>query len=269
MPVWKPNSRAPTFEDMPPLISVAEADEDDDIPDLISDEDLLKLHISRMTIMSIDACYSYKFTAPPAPKTAGLQRGEEYASMDFLLSSQHTWIQTLSINVPCRHQTKLRAKLNFESELQNSNEKNIHRCFPSNEFAIVRDNEICFLFGQVQPAEGERRCEIRQDKVHALSIDERPGGGCTCMMYDSASEVWILPVVFTVQFLTLTKCGCNRPISHGSRLGTGCADDCQARSTTWWNLMGVPSGDVLFETHDCDSAGLNVIPWGQLQLEVI
>ncbi|KAJ7035479.1 hypothetical protein C8F04DRAFT_1259023 [Mycena alexandri] len=90
MPVW-PLRR----EEMLPLISCAEADEDD-LPDLISAEELLAKAIAACTINfdAIDAPFiwsfedSYNLTRPAAPKPAAdLQKGEAYAHPDFMLAA--------------------------------------------------------------------------------------------------------------------------------------------------------------------------------------
>ncbi|KAJ7836174.1 hypothetical protein B0H13DRAFT_2368968 [Mycena leptocephala] len=87
MPVWRPQGpralvRAPlipTASEMPGLISCVEADSDDDVPDLISEEEFVKRSILMVTSWSIDASFKLKARTKSAAvpsKHIDLQCGE-------------------------------------------------------------------------------------------------------------------------------------------------------------------------------------------------
>ncbi|KAJ7660345.1 hypothetical protein DFH06DRAFT_1130232 [Mycena polygramma] len=104
------------YDDMPDLEDVSD-DESDSVPDLISEEDLLKRRINDISLMGFDANFRYSALMAmdanfrlrrraPLP-AADLQRGEQYTNSDFVLSkclqsNQYHSTTLLSYDTVCR-----------------------------------------------------------------------------------------------------------------------------------------------------------------------
>ncbi|KAJ6504308.1 hypothetical protein C8R47DRAFT_1210375 [Mycena vitilis] len=128
MPLWKPQAnvalpppapRAATspaaaisdiYDDMPDLEDVSD-DDSDSVPDLISEEDLLKRRINDISLMGFDANFQYlplmSMDANFRLRRGDLQRGEVYANSDFVLSkclrsSKYHSATFLSYDTVCR-----------------------------------------------------------------------------------------------------------------------------------------------------------------------
>ncbi|KAJ7711711.1 hypothetical protein B0H16DRAFT_1744923 [Mycena metata] len=80
IPVWSPKAAELDNDPMPPLVSFE--DDDDEIPALLSAEDLLKAQISEITIRSFDGTYTW---TPRAARATDLQKGEAYCDLDYSL----------------------------------------------------------------------------------------------------------------------------------------------------------------------------------------
>ncbi|KAJ7038829.1 hypothetical protein C8F04DRAFT_1255751 [Mycena alexandri] len=106
--LWIAPSLPAWDSDMPALVPTDEedaADEDSDVPDLLSDEELLLRQLARITVMSIDASFVFRRSVVDSEariQPPELQRGERFANAnEYLQMPRMSPVVVLSYDRAC------------------------------------------------------------------------------------------------------------------------------------------------------------------------